>query len=64
MKKFNIGVSFVGSIYVQVKAEDEDDAREKAEQIVFSMDDGEFLHDLQPEHNETVIIEEITNGNS
>lgn len=60
MKKYRVGVAYSGSIIVEVEAENEDTACEKAERIVETMDDEEFLHDLEPQHAETNIIEEIT----
>lgn len=59
MKKYSVSVSFAGSIIVEAEAENERDAELKAEQIVFDMDDEEFLPKLEPQHVETNIIEEI-----
>lgn len=60
MRKFRVAVAYEGSIYLEVEAENEDAACEVAERMVESMDDEKFLHDLEPQHAETNIIEEIT----
>jgi len=59
MKKFRVGVSYSGSVVVEVEACCEDNACEKAEMIVEAMDNAEFLNELEPQHAETNIIEEI-----
>lgn len=63
MKRFSVSVAYAGSIIVEIEAENEDDACEKAEEIVCYMDDEKFLHDLEPQHAETNVIEEITDEN-
>ena len=60
MRKFRVGVSYSGSIVVEVEAYCEDNTCEKAERIVENMDDEKFLHELDPQHAETNIIREIT----
>lgn len=63
MKKFRVGVSYSGSIIVEVEAETEFDAEQKAERMVEEMNDEKFLYDLEPQHAETNIIKEITDEN-
>lgn len=60
MKKYKVGVSYSGSIVVEVEAENEFDAEQKAEQMVGGMDDEKFLHNLEPQYIETNIIKEVT----
>lgn len=59
MRKFSVGVSYSGSIIIEVEACCEDNACEKAEQLVEGMDNDEFLEALEPQHVETNIIREI-----
>lgn len=60
MKKFRVGVAYENSIYVEVEAENEIEAIEKAEQKVEQMPHKEFLDQLNPQWAETNIIEELT----
>lgn len=62
MRKFRIGVSYEGSIVVEVEAGDEDTACKKARDKVERMNDEKFLHGLDPQWAETNIIEEIKNN--
>lgn len=63
MKKFRVGVSYEGSIVVEIYANDEDDACNIARDKVERMDDEKFLHDLEPQWTKTNMIEEITDEN-
>ena len=59
MKKYIVGVSYVGSIGLTVKAENEDTACKEAEEIVKDMGDEEFLHHLDPQFEESYIVKEL-----
>ena len=60
MKKFRMGVSYSGSVIVEVEAPDENIACEIAERIVDDMGHAEFLDALELGWDETNIIGEIT----
>ena len=60
MKKFRVGVSYSGSVIVEVEVENEDEAYEEARNKVERMGHAEFLDALGLGWDETDIIEEIT----
>lgn len=59
MKKYSVSVAYAGSIIVEVEAENEDDAYKLARDIADNMNDQDFLEQLDPQYQETDIIEEI-----
>lgn len=50
MKKFNVHLYFEGSLIVDVNANNEKEAHDKAHEIVAQMSDAEFLEALEPQY--------------
>ena len=50
MNEYRVRIRYAGSVLVEVKAEDEAQAREKGERTVADMDSDTFLSALEPQH--------------
>ena len=46
MKNFNVIINYAGSVSIQVEAENEEQARKKAEQVFDEIPDSELVADL------------------
>jgi len=50
MNNYQVRIRYAGSILLEVKADNEAQAREKVERIVQQMDSDAFLSALEPQH--------------
>jgi hypothetical protein len=50
MNEYQVRIRYAGSVLVEVKADNEPQAREKGERIVREMDSDTFLSALEPQH--------------
>jgi hypothetical protein len=50
MSDYQVRIRYAGSVLVEVKAENEAQAREKGERIAQEMDSDTFLSALEPQH--------------
>jgi len=50
MNEYQVRIHYAGSVLVEVKAENEAQAREKGERTVANMDSDTFLSALEPQH--------------
>ena len=50
MNEYQVRMRYAGSVLVEVKAENEAEAREKGERLVQKMDSDTFLSALEPQH--------------
>lgn len=58
MKKYRIITTYVGSIGLEIEAENKEKAEKKANEVIEGLDDLDFLHELDPQFDE-IRIEEI-----
>ncbi len=50
MNEYQVRIRYAGSVLVEVKADDEAQARKKGERIAADMDSDTFLSALEPQH--------------
>ena len=55
MKNYQVRMRYAGSVLLEVKAENETEAREKGQRKVQQMDSGTFLSALELQHLDTEI---------
>ena len=56
MHEYRVRIRYAGSVLVEVKAEDEAQARKKGERAATDMDSDTFLSALEPQHLDTEVM--------